>query len=178
MHDEKTTQLAERSAASRTITESDRREIAARLSTFGRLCSAFPTSRAHNLDLTIQTYIDATYDVPVRWLEAAVRKLIRSRQTDFLPTVGRVLGVVATEARSVERRAKGQHPTHGDTGPLKPVTDDRVDEYVAKVRAWEGLPALPAPNTPLALPSEVEERVRAIANGNGARRPSTHAEPF
>lgn len=170
-----------------------------RLSTFARLCSAFPTSRGHDLELTIDTYVKATMDVPPRWLEASVAKLIRSQGTGFLPTIGRVLQVVATEARAVHRRANGQNPTHGDRGPLKDVPEDRVDGYIGYVRAWEGLPAVATSTaTIIALPMEVEKRVRDLINGtprppvepplefvsesgkvrDEGRRPTTHDKPF
>ena len=154
------------------------------------------------MELTIDTYVKATMDVPPRWLEASIAKLIRSQGTGFLPTIGRVLQVVATEARAVHRRANGQDPTHGDRGPLKDVPEDRVDDYIGHVRAWEGLPAVATSTSSIiALPMEVEKRVRdfhetAIGaasvssvrgitrekpNLDGAqsgRRPTTHDQPF
>lgn len=168
-----------------------------RLLTFARLASAFPTSRGHDLELTIDTYVKATMDVPVRWLEAAVAKLIRSQGTGFLPTIGRVLQVVATEGRAIHRRACGQHPTNGDRGPLHDVEEKNVEVYLSRIRAWEGLPALAAPATSLiALPMEVEKRVRDLINRprppaeppiefvsesgkvRDGRRPTTHDQPF
>ncbi len=130
------------------------------------------------MELTIDTYVKLTMDVPVRWLETAVVKLIRAHGTGFLPTIGRVLQVVATEARGVLRRAQGQHPTHGDRGPLKDVPDDRVGDYIARIRAWEGLPPLPAPETAMiALPMEVEKRVRdLISRSKGDPRPVVELE--
>ena len=160
--------------------------------TFARLASAFPTSRGQDLELTIDTYVKATMDVPVRWLEAAIVKLIRLQGTGFLPTIGRVLQVVATEGRSVHRRACGQDPLRGDRGPLKDVPDDRVNYYIAAIRLWEGLPLIAEPDTAvIALPMEVEKRVRdMISRSKGDPRPvvelenteprraDTHSEPF
>ena len=162
-----------------------------RLSTFARLASAFPMSRGQDMELTLDTYIKLTMDVPPRWLATAVVKLCRMSGTGFIPTIGRVLQVVATEARAVHRRANGQDPTNGDRGPLKDVPEDRVDEYIGRVRAWEGLPALPDPSSAIiALPMEVEKRVRDLISRSKDTRPvvelerseprraDTHGEPF
>lgn len=115
-----------------------------------------------NLDVSVETYMAMTEDVPLRWLTVSVRWHLLD-PSRFGPSIGEVKTRAMTEFLRALRKAKGQDPDRGNNGQVVQCSAVNVDHWIGVARKAEDLPAIPSPSSVVEiLPEGWEKRIDGL----------------
>ncbi len=114
-------------------------------------------------ELTLETYLGMTADIPWRWLALSVKRLMLQPSIYFAPKLGEIRHRAATEVVRSWRMSQGKDPDRGDNGTATSVAPHHIDAWIAKARLLEGLPEIPPAASEIAqLPPGWADRIKAI----------------
>lgn len=121
------------------------------------LFEAKAISGAQDPERAMEVYLEILSDVPARWLRQALRVLLSSDLSPFVPSPAAIRQAVAVEAVRARRRSRDEAPQDVPGRPIV-VPPDRWDYWIRETRRHEKLPELAAPSEPLELPAKTSER--------------------
>lgn len=134
-------------------------ETKARLTLLAALLGSKPVATSQDLEVTGETYLNLTADIPLRWLTVSVRWHLLD-PSRFGPSIGEVKTRAMTEFLRSMRSAKGLDPDRGNNGQVVQCSATNVDHWIGVARKADDLPEIPSPtSTVVALPEGWEKRI-------------------
>ena len=120
-------------------------------------------------ELTLETYLAMTADIPWRWLALSVKRLMLQPSIYFAPKVGEIRHRAAIETVRSWRQSQGKDPDQQDNGQAVTVAPHHIDSWIGRGRQLEGLPAIPPAASEIAqLPEGWSARLGSIGARIGA----------
>ncbi|KKK67405.1 hypothetical protein LCGC14_2954420 [marine sediment metagenome] len=114
----------------------------ARVAIFETAFEIYPIHRQQTMELTIVAYMDATADVPLWALDAAMRFLMASPRGSFRPPPGEIREVAAIAIENARRYATEREDTIKPIDRSRDLTSSAIDFALRKGREMVGQPEL------------------------------------